>query len=148
MDRGYLRSAVSTTARRCGILIRCSKTNGRGRNRHLLPAAGGRRQCSRREINRDVGTEALLGRSRLTEPDLTVSRLTGDVHLPFHLVDGREVQDPRGLDLPTDDAARRYGQQLAHGLRPASLAVDGEKRTFIQVVDLGGKIIARCKVEG
>ena len=65
----------------------------------------------------------------------------------FDIVDGREVQDQRGLDLPTDDAARRYGQQLANGLRPVWLTIDGEKRTFIKVVDEGGKIIARCKVE-
>jgi hypothetical protein len=66
----------------------------------------------------------------------------------FHIVDGREIQDPRGLDLPTDDAAQRYGQQLANGLRPVWLAVDGEKRTFVQVVDESGKTVARCKVEG
>ena len=41
----------------------------------------------------------------------------------FHIVEGREVQDPRGLDLPTDDAARRYGEQLANGLRPVWLGL-------------------------
>jgi hypothetical protein len=65
----------------------------------------------------------------------------------FDIVDGREVQDRRGLELPTDDAAGGYGQQLANGLRPVWLAVDGEKRTFVKVVDESGKIIARCKVE-
>ncbi len=60
----------------------------------------------------------------------------------FHIVDGREIQDSRGLDLPTDDAARRYGQQLANGLRPVWLAVDGEKQTFVRVIDESGKTIA------
>jgi hypothetical protein len=66
----------------------------------------------------------------------------------FHIVDGREVQDPRGLDLPTDDAARRYGQQLANGLRPVWLAVGGEKRTFVRVVNESGITVAKCRVEG
>ena len=51
------------------------------------------------------------------------------------------------FDLPTDDAARRYGQQLANGLRPVWLAVDGEKRTFVQLVDENGNAVARSKVE-
>jgi hypothetical protein len=66
----------------------------------------------------------------------------------FNIVDGREVEDRHGLELPTDDAARRYGQQLANGLRPVWLATDGERRTFVQVVDQNGRTIARCKVEG
>jgi hypothetical protein len=33
----------------------------------------------------------------------------------FHVVDERTVHDPRRLDLPSDEAARRYGQQLAKG---------------------------------
>ena len=42
----------------------------------------------------------------------------------FHIVD--------------NDAARRYGQQLANGLRPVWLAADGEKRAFVKVVDESG----------
>ena len=43
--------------------------------------------------------------------------------------------------LSTIHAARRYGRLVANGLRPVRLAVDGEKWTFVKVVDESGKTI-------
>ena len=64
----------------------------------------------------------------------------------FDIVDGREIQDRRGPNFP-----RRRGPALwaATCDRAPSCLVcrDGEKRTFVKVVDENGKIIARRKVE-
>jgi hypothetical protein len=65
----------------------------------------------------------------------------------FHITDGRKVHDPRGLEPPDENAARRYAEQLAHGLVPvANVLNTGE--TFVEVVDQTGSTIARCAVRG
>jgi hypothetical protein len=64
----------------------------------------------------------------------------------FHVDGGRKMLDPRGIDLPSDDAARHYGQQLADGFKPVALAQQGFIRAFVEVVDEAGNTLARCEV--
>jgi hypothetical protein len=64
----------------------------------------------------------------------------------FHVVGGRKLFDPRGLDLPGDEAARHYGRQLADGLKSDELARPGYVPTFVEVVDEAGNTLTRCEV--
>jgi Domain of unknown function (DUF6894) len=65
----------------------------------------------------------------------------------FNITDGRKLLDPHGLDLPNEEAALRYADQLAEGYGPVSRALNGENATFIEVTDEHGNTIARSKVE-
>ncbi len=66
----------------------------------------------------------------------------------FHVTDGYCLFDPRGLDLPDDEAARRYGQQLADGFAPVVSALRVDVSTYIEVADERGNVISRLEVHG
>jgi hypothetical protein len=65
----------------------------------------------------------------------------------FHLVDGRKLADPHGLELPDSDAAIRYAEGLAQSFGPVSRALNGEGvETYIDIIDESGDSLARVKV--
>jgi hypothetical protein len=54
----------------------------------------------------------------------------------FHLTNGHKLIDPRGLELPTLEAAIRYAQGLARSFGPVSRALNGESvPTFVDIID-------------
>jgi len=61
----------------------------------------------------------------------------------FDIRDGRTIFDPHGIDLPDDDAARHYGEQLAQGL---GLPLEHHGRLLVDVIDEDGNVIATYKV--
>ena len=63
----------------------------------------------------------------------------------FHITDGRKVFDPRGMELPHEEAARRYAEELAQGFVP--LVRRAGIDTFAEVVDETGITVARLVVE-
>ena len=64
----------------------------------------------------------------------------------FHISDGHKLHDPRGVDLPSDDVACRYGEQLAQGYAPITRALTGDSKTFVEVVNEAGATLARLLV--
>ena len=63
----------------------------------------------------------------------------------FNITDGRKVFDPRGMELPNEDAARRYAAELAHSFAP--LVRSAGIGTFVEVVNESGTTVARLVVE-
>ena len=63
----------------------------------------------------------------------------------FHITDGHKVCDPRGIELPNEEAARRYAAELAHSFAPLvrSAGID----TFVEVVNEIGNTVARLTVD-
>jgi hypothetical protein len=79
-----------------------------------------------------------------TTADLTRSWTMPVYH--FNVVGARKLLNPRGGDLPGDEAARHYGQRLTDGLKPVALARQGFIPAFVEVVDETGNTLARCEV--
>lgn len=63
----------------------------------------------------------------------------------FNITDGRKIFDPHGIELPDDEAARRYAKQLAHGF--IALVRNTGVDTFVEVVTEDGITVARITVE-
>jgi Domain of unknown function (DUF6894) len=63
----------------------------------------------------------------------------------FHITDGHKVFDPRGMELPNEDAARRYAAELAHSFAP--LVRGAGIDTFVEVVNESGTPVARLVVD-
>ena len=67
----------------------------------------------------------------------------------FHLANGRKLLDPRGIDLPDQDAAKRHAERLAGGLTAVSREFGGISHLrdwHVQVTDERGKMLAQCEV--
>jgi hypothetical protein len=67
----------------------------------------------------------------------------------FHLANGRKLLDPRGIEFPDQEAARRHAERLADGLTAVSREFGGIahlRNWHIRVTDAQGKTLARCGV--
>jgi len=59
----------------------------------------------------------------------------------FHLVDGYQLSDVKGVDLPNDEAARRHAEEL-------SRSAFGDQYRAIRVIGENGKEISRIPLTG
>ena len=69
----------------------------------------------------------------------------------FHLANGRKLLDPRGIEFPDPEAAKRHGERLAGGLTAVSHQFGGISHLrdwHVQVTDEKGNMLARCEVPG
>jgi hypothetical protein len=56
----------------------------------------------------------------------------------FEIVDGYTIEDPRGMELPTEQQARRIAEEMAK-----QIAIDVEDRSLTDIVvkDADGEIV-------
>ncbi len=66
----------------------------------------------------------------------------------FRIAKGDKVVDPKGIELPDADAARRHAERLAGGLTLLSrgFGVRHLRDWYVQVTDERGNTLARCEV--
>jgi hypothetical protein len=66
----------------------------------------------------------------------------------LHVVKGRKKVDPRTVELPNDESAKRHAKQLAAGLTTLSheFGIQLLDDCHVDVTDAKGKWIGRCDV--
>ena len=59
----------------------------------------------------------------------------------FHLRDGKNFMDPKGVDLPNDEAAKYHGAQMAAQIGRI------DPKGVIHITNEDGQTVARCPAE-
>jgi hypothetical protein len=67
----------------------------------------------------------------------------------LHVVKGRKKVDPRAVELPNDESAKRHAKQLAAGLTTLSrgFGIRHLEDCHVDVTDAKGKWVGRCDVD-